>query len=341
MFSQLKCFGFVFIFLSTAMLTPFAHASETDSEIELHRTKEQKFIDAKDWASAEGESKAIVDAKPQDLDSWLMYGIIEQRLEHNEEAIKAYHKYLDMNPPQEKAQAVRNKLADLEIRSTKQKHEADAEHEETYGPRSSGVFFAYAPIYNPSTSSVLGGNVTHNYQFGFEINRVIMGLQYDSGTIPSLLAPNNNGNNYVSAGPAALSTYILFFELNPIITEPFTESTGPFSIYVPIHIGTFVNSVTVDSGVGAGTYSNLGFELGTGLGVEWYSRSPFKLGATALYHQGWGYSGLINNSSTTQNSLENKSGTIAYGGNVGFEFKLTVTYLFGHEKSLAEKAGAN
>src|SRR6185312_3685964 len=157
MFSKLRFSGFVAILLGSVIFSGLVHAAESDTEIELHRTKAQKFIAAKDWASAEAESKAIVDAKTDDMDGWLMYVIVEQRLEHNEEAIKAYHKYLDLNPPKEKADAVRGKLADLEIRSSKQQHEADVQHQEMYGPRSPGVFFAYAPVYNPSTSSVLGG----------------------------------------------------------------------------------------------------------------------------------------------------------------------------------------
>ena len=342
MFSQLKSSAFVFVFLTATFLAPIVLAAESDSETELHRIKAQQYIEVKDWASAETESKAVIEAKSQDMDSWLMYGIIEQRLEHNEEAIKAFHKYLDLNPPQEKADVVRGKLAVLEIRSAKQQNEVKAEHEETYGPRSSGIFFAYAPSYNPSTSSVLGGDVGSNIQFGFEFNRVIVGLQTDSGNIPSLLAPDAS-NTYVAAGPASLSTYILFFEFNPILTEPFKGSTGPFSFYIPIHIGVFENNVSIASGPANGTYSNMGMELASGIGVEWYSRSPFKLGATALYHQGWGMSGLTNGSSTASNPLplENKSGTVAYGGNVGLEFKLTLTYLFGYEKTLAEKAGAN
>ena len=329
MFSQLVAFAL----LSSALALP-VHAA--DNDVELHRAKAQQYISAKDWSSAEGEAKAIVKDSPQDMDGWLMYGIIEQRLEHNDEAIQAYHKYLDLNPPADKAQAVREKLAKLEVRSAQQKHEEDVQNEEMYGPRSTGIFLSYAPIYNPSTSSVLGGNVHSNYQLGFEVHRFIVGLQYDSGTVPSLLAPNSAGQ-YVASGPATLKTYILFFELNPILTEPFKDSTGPFSIYVPIHIGAFDNSVNVGSGAGSGTYSNFGLEVATGLGVEWYSRSPFKLGATALYHQGWGMSGLSNGS----NNLENNSGTVAYGGNVGFELKFTVAYLFGFEKTLAEKAGAN
>ena len=81
-------------------------------------------------------------------------------------------------------------------------------------------------------------------------------------------------------------------------------------------------------------------ELASGVGVEWYSRSPFKFGLTALYHQGFGITPLADNSGTQTAGIENTDGTVAGGGNVGFEVKLTFTYLFGHKKSLAEKAGA-
>jgi len=327
----------VAIFLSLAMFSTPARAGESDDDVELHRAKAQKLMAAKDWGAAEAESKRVTELKPQDLDGWLMYGIIEQRLEHFDEALSAFHKYLDLNPPADKAETVRGKVADLEIRATKQKQEVVATHEEMYGPRSPGAFVAFAPIYDPSTSSVLGGNVRDNFQIGFEYRRLIMGLQYDSGTIPSLLAPNSSGT-YVAAGPGTLKTYIMFFEFNPILTEPFRGATGPFSIFIPVHLGVFDNSVNISSGSGAGTYGNFGTEIASGLGAEWYSRSPFKVGATAMYHVGWGFSGL-EGSGSSQSPLESDSGTVAYGGNVGFELKLSFTYLFGYEKTLAEKAG--
>src|SRR6185312_2824299 len=94
---QLKCLASLLIGIFA--FCQIARAAGSDSEIELHRSKAERLIEAKDWGSAEKEAKAIVDTNAQDMDGWLMYGIIEQRLEHNDEAISAYHKYLDLNPP--------------------------------------------------------------------------------------------------------------------------------------------------------------------------------------------------------------------------------------------------
>jgi hypothetical protein len=141
--------------------------------VEIHRIKAQKLIDAKDWASAEPEAKAVIDANPKDADAWLMYGIVEQRLQHDSEAAHAYRTYLGLNPPEDKAAAVRSRLAEVEIRADKDQKKTATENEERYGSNSPGVFFTFAPVYHPSTSSVLNGTVSSNIQGGFQFNHVL------------------------------------------------------------------------------------------------------------------------------------------------------------------------
>ena len=319
------------------LLTSAAFAS--DDSFEMHQLKTQKYVEMKDWPGAEGEAKAMTSMDPKNLDGWLMLGIVEQRLEKNDEAASAYKKYLDLNPSADKAETVRKKLAEVEIRDEKAKKEEKAEAQERYGLRSNGLYLAFAPLYKPSTSTVMSGDVSNNYQLGFQFLRMNVGLMYDSGNVSQFKAPKTVGNNtvYSTVGPATLSTYDFYFEFNYILTEPFA-STGPFSIYIPVHFGAFENNLKLSDG--SESFSNLGCEGALGLGAQWYNRSPIALGLTALYHQGASFADLSDSSGTSTQGIQTTSGDPVHGGNVGFEIRLTMTYLFGYEKTLAEKAGA-
>jgi len=318
-------------------LASFAFAD--DNSFELHRIKAQKLIEKKDWSSAEGEAKAMTEADAKSLEGWLMYGVVEQRLEKNEEASKAYRRYLELNPPAEKATAVRQRLAEVELRSEKVEKETSKQNQERYGSRSDGAYIAFAPLYHPSTSSVMSGDVSNNFQFGVQLQHLNIGLMYDSGTIPAFLAAPSGASGaaaiYRTLGPASLKTYTLYLEYNIMLTEPFV-STGPFAIFIPIHGGVFTNKLALTDGTR--NFSNLGAEAAAGLGVQWYNRSPLSLGLTALYHWGVGITDLEEDSNSQ--GIQNVAGQPVHGGNVGFEIRFTLTFLFGYEKSLAEKAGA-
>lgn len=312
----------------------------TDNDFELHRLKAQKYIESKDWKSAEEEAKAMTEAASQNLDGWLMYGIVEQRLEKNESAAEAYHKYLDLNPPADKADAVRVRLADVETRHEKVKKEISAENQERYGTRSNGLYMAFAPFYKPSTSNVTGGDVSSNYQFGGQFQRMIVGIMYDNGNVTEFKALPATGTStvYQKVGPAKLTTWDLYFEFNLNLTEPFT-TTGPFSFYVPLHFGMFTNSLKLNDGTR--NFTNFGMEGASGIGVQWFNRSPITLSLAGLYHWGVGIGDLTDNSGTSDQGIQNSSGDPVHGGNVGPEVRLTLTYLFGYEKSVAEKAGVH
>ena len=323
-----KCFAiFILLFVS-----PLVHADAND--VELMRLKAQKFIAAKDWASAESEARAMTVADPKNPDGWLMYGIVEQRLEKNDSAATAYQNYLDLNPPKDKAEAVRQRLAEVEVRAQRTVQKKIKKSQERYGLKSNGVYFAFAPIYQPSTSTVLNGNVNSNYQLGLQIQQINFGVMYDGGSVGQMRVPTG-GSSYKIGGPANLSTWTFYLEYNYVLTDPFT-TMGPFSLYIPAHLGFFDNSLRMSDG--SNTFSNMGAEVASGIGVQWYSRTPIVIGLSALYHQGVGFENLTSGSNVTE-GVENTSGTIAHGGNVGPEIRLTFIYLFEHTKTLAEKAG--
>jgi hypothetical protein len=326
-----------FFALSFLFISAYGFAAEND--FELHRLKAQKYIETKDWKSAETEARAMTEADSTNPDGWLMYGIIEQRLEKNDDAAKAYHKYLDLNPPAEKAEAVRSRLAEVETRSEKVKQEVSAENQERYGSRSNGLYIAYAPLYKPSTSEVTGGDVHSAYHLGGQFNRMGVGIMTDSGTVKEFKALPATGNStvYQKVGPAKLTTWDLYFEFNINLTEPYT-STGQFSFFVPLHMGVFTNSLKLNDG--SRTFSNFGMEGASGLGVQWFNRSPITLSLTGLYHWGVGFGDLADTSGTSTNGIQNSAGSPVHGGNVGPELRITLTYLLGYEKSVAEKAGA-
>ncbi len=319
-----------FLFIS---LQSFA----TENDYELHRLKAQKYIEAKDWSSAEGEAKAMTEVDSANLEGWLMYGIIEQRLEKNEDAAKAYHKYLDLNPPADKAAAVRSRLAEVETRNEKFKKEVIAENQERYGSRSNGIYLAYAPLYKPSTSEVTGGDVSSSFPFGGQFTRMAFVLMNDSGNVKTFKALPASGTStiYQNVGPAKLTTWELYFEFNCNLTEPYT-TTGQFSFYIPIHFGTFMNSLKLNDG--SRNFSNMGMEGASGIGVQWFNRSPITLSLTGLYHWGVGLWDLTDDSGSGTNGIQNSSGDPVHGGNVGPEVRVTLTYLFGYEKTVAEKA---
>jgi hypothetical protein len=324
-----------FLVFSSLLVSMQCFASEKD--FELHRLKAQKYIETKDWQSAEGEAKAMTEADSANLDGWLMYGIVEQRLEKNEDAAKAYHKYLDLNPPADKADAVRSRLAEVETRHEKAQKEEVAENQERYGSRSNGLFLAYAPLYKPSTSEVTGAGVSSNYQLGGQFNRMIVGIMTDSGTVNEFKALPATGTStvYQKVGPGKLTTWDLYFEYNFNLTEPYT-STGQFSFYIPLHFGVFTNSLKLTDG--SRNFTNMGMEGASGIGVQWFNRSPITLSLTGLYHWGVGFGDLTDNSGSGTNGIQNSSGDPVHGGNAGPEVRVTLTYLLGYEKSVAEKA---
>lgn len=327
------------VFIAIFLLLASSVQAAENNEAEVHRLKAQKYVESKDWNSAETEAKAVTDADSQNLDAWLMYGIIEQRLEKNENAAKAYRHYLDLNPPNDKAEAVRQRLAEVETRAEKAQKEDASENQERYGTRSNGAYFAFSPYYQPSTSTVSGGNVNSDFHLGLQFQHLNLGIMSDSGTVPSFQAAADGASGanltYQKLGPAQLSTYDLYFEYNIILNEPYTSSLGPFALFIPVHFGIFTNTLKLSNG--SRSFSNTGAEGAAGLGVQWFNRSPFSLSLTALYHSGIGFTDLEEDANSQ--GIQTTAGAPIHGGNAGPEVRLTLTYLFGYEKTLAEKAG--
>jgi hypothetical protein len=309
-----------------------------DNEVEIHRLKAQKLIDAKDWSSAEPEAKAIVDANSQDSDGWLMYGIVEQRLQHDAEAAKAYRTYLGLNPPEDKAAAVRSRLAEVEIRADKDQKRTSVENEERYGSNSPGIFFTFSPVYHPSTSSVLNGTVSNNFQGGFQFNHLLIGGLYSTGTIPSLRAPTEGQPapaTFTTVGPATLKILETYIDYNIPVTDSF-EKTGPFSLFIPVHMGIYFNSMNLNNSTRS--FGNISGDFAAGVGVEWFNRTPFTIGVSGLFHYGLPFTGIEEDSQSQ--AIQTMAGDDVTGGNSCFEFRITLKYLFGYEKTAAEKAGA-
>jgi hypothetical protein len=310
-------------------------AGATENELELHRLKAQKSIDAKDWSTAETEAKAVVDSAPQDLDGWLMYGIVEQRLEHNDEASRAYRKYLDLNPPADKAAAVRDRLATVELRSQKSTREESTSNEEKYGPEAFGIYFAFSPVYDPSTASKLDSSLKTNFQLGVEFSHLLVGGSYSSGSVTHFLAPQEGQANptYTSVGPATLKIWEFYLEYDIPLNQPF-GSLGPFVFSIPIHLGGYITSLPLNDG--SRTFGNMALDGAFGVQAQYFTRTPFVVSAAALWHSGL-YLTQVEEDSLSQ-PIKDTAGDQVTGGNAGFEFRLTVSFLFPHEKTVAEKA---
>src|SRR5437764_545084 len=59
-------------FLAFSLLLISVQSFASANDFELHRLKAQKYIETKDWKSAEGEAKGMTEADSANLDGWLM-----------------------------------------------------------------------------------------------------------------------------------------------------------------------------------------------------------------------------------------------------------------------------
>jgi hypothetical protein len=86
------------------------------------------------------------------------------------------------------------------------------------------------------------------------------------------------------------------------------------------------------------SFGNISGDLAAGAGIEWFNRTPFTIGVSGLFHYGLPMTGIGEDSASQAiQTLANENVT---GGNSCFELRITLKFLFGYEKTTAEKAGA-
>ena len=318
-------------FFVLLMLGTQAFALDKKQEAAIHREKALKWVEAKDWESARKEADKAADLDPDTADNWLILGTVEQRLEHKTEAVEAFRKYLSMNPPEEKAKEVRQRIADLEVAKESQAKTEDAEAgQKAVDMSSPGFGFWYSPKH-----TVAGGDddlkseITTSFGTGLTSPNFTAGFRYASGTIPAAML-RRKGQPDTIVTNLSHKIYELEFAYTPIVINPYT-SLGPVSIGIPIYFGMPLFNV---EGGGA-SVTGMGYEAATGVSARWHTRAGIVPEFIALYHIGSVQ--LMSLHTDKDENFRLVSGAEAPNSFRGFEFRIALNFwLWG--KTDAERA---
>ena len=313
--------------------------ADAKGEAEIHLTKSKKLAAQKLWQEARDEAAAATVLDPANADAWLVLGTSEQRLDHEEEAIQAFRAYLDRKPPEDKAAAVRARVAELELGRDQRQKAAEEASRAQYGTSTPGFGFGYSPVLDVklrSDAEALKSSISSSFDVQFGPGWFALGFRYGSGTTPSLIAHNETTSTTTKVmtvtdtlvTDAPHKFYEMYLSSAIPLNEPYGK-LGLFQVFVPIVLGLPWNTVSA-----AGkSYSNMGLDLATGLGVRLYTKSFFSANLTGLYHFVSVASGLSSKDqkNTTAASYVNVLQT-AHKANLrtefaGFELRLGVTIL--------------
>lgn len=321
-----------------APATSTSQVSKSDLEkADLHMKKTRVLIEQKDWATAAEEIRKATELNPNSADAWLIHGTVTMRLEKNAEAKDAFTHYLALNPPADKVKMVNQRLVELEVRLDKEKkiesdkihakaaaEEAAAKAEaERYGPEGTGFFMGYSPVYKPQISSAsdLNSTISSSFDFGFRIKLLDMGLRYASGTVANITVKDDK--NVVLGAYTKGKNSVWDFYVSPYIPlNSVTLGKSGLQVLIPIHLNMFMNNVVFDK-----TYWNMGFGLGSGCQVRYYTGKMISFDLTGLYDFTFPISAIQNNDATIQSTYNAKGDKIA-GKLDGFELRAGITLLF-------------
>lgn len=304
---------------------------ESPAQAEVYRNKARVLIDQKDWNGAAVEIRQATQYNPKDADAWLILGTVAMRLEANTEARDAFNKYLALNPPDDKAAAVRQRLAELEVRLDKQKKIEEDEAKaaakkkaDRFGPRGSGFFVASSPSYKPniSTDDDLNSTMSGAYEFGFRVSLVDVGLRLGSGTVARVTVNNDKNAFLRTETNGKHSMWELFTNINIPVNEP-EEGKAGLQFLIPIHVGLYMNNIAFT----AKTYWNMGATLGSGGQLRYYTGSHLVFDVMALYSLALPMTAIQNNDALIE-TVYNAKGNKAEGSLTGFELKAGLTILF-------------
>ena len=331
------------LFLALSSLATTALAAEPGAgpegpeAAEVHRAKARILIEQKDWSTAAEEIRQSTKLDPSSAEGWLVLGTVTMRLERNVEALDAFKTYLTLDPPADKAAAVKRRILELELRLDKEKRakaEADAakaaaeqaatkKEAERYGPLGNGLFLAYSPLYKPkvSTSGDLGSSVSSSFDVGFRIHLVDFGLRYASGKVGRITAIDDKK---VTSGPylgGSHTLYELFGRIYFALNDVPLGKAG-FQALIPLHLGLFVNNVKFNT-----TYWNAGLDAGTGLQLRFYTGTHVSFDLSGLYCFSLPINPIRNNDARFIYAL-NSSGAKIAGKIDGFDLRVGATILF-------------
>lgn len=293
------------LFVLAFALIPVVSAQADDAPATYERAK--ALAKEKKWTEAETVAREATGKDPKNVKAWYLLGVIENRLEKEEETLDAYAKVYDLDRDGLLGQAVAPRVIAEDERI---KHK--------YGPESSGIFFSYSPVFKTKIASDLGSSLSKAFAGGFRISIFDLGFKSGSGSVQSI-----QGNTHVSSvGPVSHSFYEFFFELPIPVVKPYT-SLGGLGVSIPFFFGFEQNNVTTT----VRTYGTMAGDFASGLQLALFTKSAFLLSVDGLYHVSvpvweWRADGV-------SKPIRNSSGNLISTSAAGPEVKIQLTLLFG------------
>lgn len=266
------------------------------------------------------EAKRATELDPENAEGWLFLGTTEQRLEHPVEALSAFRKYLSLNPPADKAAAVRSRIAEMEVAADKKTKSDETAKTARYGKRGKGPILGFSPLYKPNVSvpTQLGHGISSGLIAGWRMDDMgSLIFRYSSGLVPALDIPSGSTTINATNLPAKLFSFGL--DINITLNDPF-EKLGGFQFFIPVSLSIFANWITHSSGL----LTNIGGDLGSGAGVRYYTGTFIVVDAVFLYHLSLP---LMNISSGSNSATNPTTGLNIHGGVNGPELRFSVTFL--------------
>jgi tetratricopeptide (TPR) repeat protein len=315
---------------TTTATTAAAPAPADPAKAEIHRNKARILIDQKNWEQALIEIRQATDLDPNSLDSWLVRGTVAMRQEQVQEAYDAFNKYLSLNPPADKATAVRQRIAELELRLEKfradeaAKKAAEAEdHARRTGPQGVGFLFGFSSFKPALTQSDdLNSTMSSTFDLGFRFSFVDVGFQFGGGDVDQITVKRQTNNQVVGTFTKGKHTFMEFYTRSHIALKEPQGGVAGSAFYIPILLGGFMNNAKFDK-----LYGNIGFDLGTGVQYRFYTGSNFVFDLMGLYHLGLPF-WKFQNSDAEILEVYNKNGNRVNGSISGLELRGGVTILF-------------
>lgn len=300
------------------LMTFFAQTIFAKSSLEAY-----KLIKEKKWREANEAASKATKNQPNDAEAWFLLGLTEERLENLSDAIDAYEKYLKLNPAPSAVAAVEARIADLKPRARQQA-------QDKYGKFANGLFVEKSLMYKPSFVTEIGGKLNTPFSFGFRIGMVTFGYRRASGTYSdNIQAPTTTLTKpaYATIRDGGTITHQqIFANINFSLVDPYT-SWGNMQLTLPLSIGGFNNSLKAN--YDGKKYGNGGLNLGLGLGLVGYTRSPFSWYVQSIYHYGIPYWPIRETGS--HQGIKNSHGDAVKGNNINLEVAAGITFLFGEK----------
>lgn len=308
-----------------------AFAQDDTARAETHTNKARVLIEQKEWKAAGDEARKATQLNSQSADAWLILGTIEMRLENNSEALEAFNKYLALSPPADKAAAVKQRVAELEVRLDKQRKEQEAKaaadakaKAERFGPGGSGFFIGFSPSYQPALagSGDLNSSISSSFDFGFRYRMVDIGLKFASGNVDRITVKDEDDAVLRTERGGKHNLTEFFVNVNiPASTPP--DGKAGVQFLVPLKFGMYMNNVKFP----VKTYWNMGMDLGVGGQLRYYTGSHFSFDITGLYTLALPITAVQNNDAKIE-TVYNAEGKKAAGSLNGLDLRAGITILF-------------